>query len=214
MDPSPPATQSVCFNLSVQMMCCLQRKRSAADVLRAFSHDAEPVQVRTEVANKETEDFQRVAKRLKSEAAHYKSQARFYQKSLEEMESQSAHVQSETAALFDFNRELFGTAERATLKLATVITVKRELLRRFQVSTAGGRAWRAWSKLCVFRRWSSMFIIISIRRKIRTFKQAVLREWERAAHLRRRIRHCLGVWSRTTRQHRSSRERRGEVVLF
>ena len=55
--------------------------------------------VRAEVANKETEDFQRAVKSLRSEARRHKAQADRYRSALGDLQRKHEQLQSETTAL-------------------------------------------------------------------------------------------------------------------
>jgi septation ring formation regulator EzrA len=55
--------------------------------------------VRAEVANKETEDFQRAVKSLRSEARRHKAQADRYRSALGDLQRKHEQLQSETCSL-------------------------------------------------------------------------------------------------------------------
>jgi len=170
-------------------------------------------QVRAQVTNKESKDFRRVAERFRSEAEHYKEQARFFRKELENSQSKHVQMHSETAALFDLNRDLFAQAERASRQLSQRVTAQHRFFLKLEVLSTGGRAWRAWSNLCAFRKRSTMTILIAYRRKALLYRHAALRRWGRAVRAVLRARIWLGAWHRAVIQRRAFRERRECVVL-
>ena len=170
--------------------------------------------IRAEIGNKETEDFQRVVKSLRSGAKHLKAEADRYRKALENLQRKHEQLQSETTALFAYNRELFFTAEDATTRLAKRATGDQPFWRRLQLAIHCGRACRGWRDLCVARRRTRVAMRIVYRRRVWRYKDAVLRLWKMALHFARFARTWLGVWRRASSQQRRCRERRGNIVLL
>ena len=170
--------------------------------------------VRAEVANKETEDFQRAVKSLRSEARRHKAQADRYRSALGDLQRKHEQLQSETTALFVYNRELFSTAEDATTRLAKRATGDQPFWRRLQLATAGGRVWRAWRDLCVARQRRRVAMRIVYRRRAHRCAGAGFGLWKIATQVARFARSCLGVWRRASAQQIQSRERRANVVLL
>jgi hypothetical protein len=170
--------------------------------------------IRAEIGNKETEDFQRVVKSLRSGAKHLKAEADRYRKALENLQRKHEQLQSETTALFAYNRELFFTAEDATTRLAKRATGDQPFWRRLQLAIHCGRACRGWRDLCVARRRTRVAMRIVYRRRAWRYKDAVLRLWKMALHFARFARTWLGVWRRASSQQRRCRERRGNIVLL